>query len=411
MNRNKISLLLLILIIFLASLTAAAKAPTKTEPEGWWLPNTGRFNGHWDLGMGAHLWNDHFNLRNLQLRTNVDLGPGLRLNSILRSNKKFETIEGFDPTFDELYLEGYAFHQSNFGKLSLSLKTGRMRYLRFPEPDLISYFDHVPGTEDLRFDDAETGYNGQMLTFDYETKTGLGYHATGINWDYGDRDGSNWIENYIYYRDSWKALDFEARAGKLALRHSAGEYTGSGSHLGYSGDGFNIYLGGNWRGYRAGLLYEEIENEQYNETDRRTGFMVEFAFFDVTELLGKLRFDYTRSPEGFVAHIPLASGDFGYLSKKPEGTELVGEIKAERVMTYWQNGQARNFYEHRISKWGITEAEETAVVMEVDPWYLQLEALVSPNDFPTNWDEIKEWESGRQGPAQLKQPVTYKFYR
>jgi len=186
---------------------------------------------------------------------------------------------------------------------------------------------------------------------------------------------------------------------------------GGGSHLGYSGDGYNIYLGGNWRGYRAGVLYEEVENERENETDRRTGFMVEFAFSDVTELLGKLRFDYTRSPEGFAAHIPIASGYFGYLDQKPEGTELVGEIKAERVMTYWQNGQARNFYEHRISKWGVTDPKETAVVMEVDSWYLQLEALVSPHSLPTNWDEVKEWESGRQGPAQLKQPVTYKFYQ
>ena len=412
MKKTIVILLSLILIIFTAS---AAAAPTENlkrkETEGWWLPHTGTFNGHWDLGMGAHFWDDHFNLRNLQLRTNVDLAPGLRLNSILRSNEKIDTLSGFDPNFDELYLEGYAFHNSELGRLSLSLKTGRIRYLRFPEPDLISYFDHVPGTEDLRFEDAETGYNGQILTLDYETKAGLGYHAAGINWDYGDRDGSNWIENYFYYRDSWKFLDFEARAGKLALRHSAGEYTGSGSHLGCSGDGYNIYLGGNWHGYRAGFLYEEIENERENETDRRTGFMVEFAFSDVTELLGKLRFDYTRSPEGFVAHIPLASGDFGYLEQKPEGTELVGEIKAERIMTYWQNGQARNFYEHRISKWGITDPSQAEVVMKVEPWYLQVEALVSPHSLPTNWDEAKEWESGRQGPAQLKQPVTYKFYQ
>jgi len=86
MNSNKILLLLLILIIFAASLTTAAKVPAETEQEGWWLPSTGRFNGHWDLGMGAHFWDDNFDLRNLQLRTNVDLGPGLRLNSILRSN-------------------------------------------------------------------------------------------------------------------------------------------------------------------------------------------------------------------------------------------------------------------------------------------------------------------------------------
>jgi hypothetical protein len=49
--------------------------------------------------------------------------------------------------------------------------------------------------------------------------------------------------------------------------------------------------------------------------------------------------------------------------------------------------------------------------MKVEPWYLQVEALVSPHSLPTNWDEAKEWESDRQGPAQLKQPVTYKFYQ
>jgi hypothetical protein len=80
-------------------------------------------------------------------------------------------------------------------------------------------------------------------------------------------------------------------------------------------------------------------------------------------------------------------------------------------MTYWQNGQARNFYEHRISKWGITDPSQAEVVMKVEPWYLQVEALVSPHSLPTNWDEAKEWESDRQGPAQLKQPVTYKFYQ
>ncbi len=381
-----------------------------SDPAGWWFPSTGSFSGHWDLGMGAHIWNNRFDLRNLQLRTNFDLAPGLRINSIIRSNKKFDTIEGFNPNFDELYLEAYGFHRSEYGKFSASLKTGKMRYLRFPEPDLISYFDHVPGTEDLRFEDAETGYNGQLLTLDYQTKLGLGYHLTGINWAYGDRDGSDLIENYIYYRDRWGAVDFEGRAGTLALRHSAGGNIGSGSHLGESGPGFNIYLGGNWRGYKAGFLYEEVKNEEYDEVDRRTGIMVEFAFSDVTELLGKLRFDYTRSPEGIVTHIPLASGQFGYQREAPEGTELVGEVEAERVMTYWQNGQARNFYEHRISKWGITDPKSTDVVMEVNPWYLQLEALVSPHTSVSSWDELREWENDRQGPAQLKQKVTYKYY-
>lgn len=38
-----------------------------------------------------------------------------------------------------------------------------MRYFHFPESDLISYFDHVPGIEDLRYEDAETGYNDFII--------------------------------------------------------------------------------------------------------------------------------------------------------------------------------------------------------------------------------------------------------
>ena len=404
------NIFLILIMIFCLSAPLMA-AENREQEKGWWLPSTGTFNGHWDLGVGAHLWNDHFTLRNLQLRTVFDLAPGLRFNSIIRSNRQFDNLDNYNPQFDQLFLEGYGFHQSDFGKFSASLKMGKMRYLRFPEPDLISYYDHVPGTEDLRFEDAETGYNGQMLTLDYETELGLGYHLTGINWDYGEREGSSWIENYIYYRDRWGAIDFEGRVGLLPLRHAAGSNPGAGYHLGESGPGYNLFLGANWRDYKVGILYENIENERINERDIRTGLMVEFAFSEVTDILGSLRFDYTRSPEGFVTHIPIASGEFGYAEKKPAGTELVGEIKAERVITYWQNGQGRNFYEHTLSKWGNTDAKETAVVMDADSWYLKLEALVSPHTSFANWDDLVQWENDRQGPAQLAQPVTYKFYK
>jgi hypothetical protein len=401
-------LVLIIILTFTFSLSAAEDYP---ELEGWWLPSTGSFNGHWDLGVGAHFWNDHFTLRNLQLRTVFDLAPGLRFNSIIRSNKVFDNLDGFEPTFDQLFLEAYGFHYSDYGKFSGSLKAGKMRYLRFPEPDLISRFDHVPGTEDLRIDGAETGYNGQMLTLDYQTDLGLGYHLTGINWDYGERDGSNWIENYVYYRDRWGAIDFEGRVGLLPLIHAAGSNPGAGSHLGESGPGYNLFLGANWRDYKVGFLYENIENGRINERDIRTGIMVEFAFSKVTDILGSLRFDYTSSPEGFVTHIPLASGEFGYAKEKPANSELVGEIKAERVITYWQNGQGRNFYEHTLSKWGNTDPAETAVVMDADSWYLKLEALVSPHTSFSSRDDLVQWENSRQGPAQLAQPVTYKFYK
>lgn len=81
------------------------------------------------------------------------------------------------------------------------------------------------------------------------------------------------------------------------------------------------------------------------------------------------------------------------------------------MITYWQNGQGRNFYEHTLSKWGETDSENSTVVMESDTWYLKLEALVSPHTSFENWDDLVQWEKHRQGPAQLAQPVTYKFYK
>ncbi|SJZ46614.1 hypothetical protein [Selenihalanaerobacter shriftii] len=395
MSKKLIVVIILVILLLSSSLVAFASSQ---QDDGWWFPYVGRYNGEWEASVGAHFWNDHFDLRNLQLRANIDLAPGLRTNMVLRSNDDFKGVDEFDPKFDELYLEGYGFHYGDLGKLSASLKVGNMRYLRFPYPDLISTFDQVPGTEDLRFDDAETGYKGEMITLEYESKYGLGYHFTGINWDFGDRDGSNQIENYLFYRDKLGKLDLEIRGGELQQRPYP---------LGRSGLGHSIYLGGNWQGYKAGVLYEDLEdNPTY------TGIMVKFAFSKITEFLGKVRFDYTRSPEGLVAHLPLLKGKIGDLKEEvPQGATLVGEVKAERVMTYWQNGQARNFYEHRISHWGDTNADDTVIVMKKKPWYLKLEALVSPNASISGWNDLEEWEDDRQGPAQLTRLITYQFYK
>lgn len=410
--KKLISYILLILIfnIILASSIGAAE---EAESD-WWFPYIGRFNGQWDLSVGAHFWNDHFKLRNLQLKSNIDLAPGIRINSILRSNKELDTIEGFDPNFDELYIEGYGYHYGELGTLSGSLKVGNIRYLRFPNPDLISTFDQVPGTEDLRYKDVETGYNGQMLTLDYSSKYGLGYHVTGINWGFGERNGSNLIENYLFYCDRFGMVDFEARAGDLPLRHPGGPVKREGRpyQLGRSGAGYSVYLGLDWKGYKVGALYENLLDEKFDERDIRTGVMVTFNFSKVTEFLGRVRFDYTRSPEGFVNHLPLLEGRIGSIKEKArDGAVLVGEIEAKRIITYWQNGQGRNFYEHRLSHWGNTDGDNTIVVIEEDPWYLRLESLVSPHTSFESWEDIKEWEKDRQGPAQLEQLVTYKFYK
>ncbi|MGM0508495.1 MAG: hypothetical protein ACQERZ_04950 [Fusobacteriota bacterium] len=426
MKFGKWILIILFLIVFtIESFSAGNKIIDINEEtklnknnSGWWFPYIGRLNGEWEMSTGVHFWSDHINLRNLQLRGNVDLFPGIRANTIIRSNKEFDSLETFDPTFDQLNLEMYGFHYGDHGKLSLSLKIGKMRYLRFPYPDLISTFDHVPGTEDLRYEKTVTGYSGQMLTLDYKSDYGIGYHFTGINWDFIKKDynshrGNNIIENYLYYKKSYKNIDFEARAGHMQLRNPVGgSRTGASHQVGLGGPGYSIYLGGSYKGYKVGGLYEDLYDEDLKEHDIRTGIMVTFAFSKVTDILGSVRFDYTRTPEGFVNHIPLFKGKIGSIKKsKPENGKLVGEIKAERMITYWQNGQGRNYYEHRISSWGDVSGKDTVVVMNEDTWYLGLESLVSPHTSFKTWDDLVEWEDHRQGPAQLVQPVIYKFYK
>ncbi len=115
------------------------------EPHGWSFPTIGTFSGTWELSVGAHLWSDHFDVRNLQVRADVDLAPGLRWHALARSNRLLNGLGEWEPRLDEHFVEWYGFHNSGHGVFSFSVKAGRARYLRFPYPDAISTFDQVPG--------------------------------------------------------------------------------------------------------------------------------------------------------------------------------------------------------------------------------------------------------------------------
>lgn len=391
-TRVIISLLLLFIVPY--TNTYAQKAESSPQDTGWYFPYLGQGKGTWDASVGIFFWTDTFHTRNLQLRSDVDLAPGMRWHTVIRSNREQDTLQGLHPHFDENYLEGYGFHENQTGTLSTSLRIGNMRYLHFPYPDAIAVFDQVPGISDLK-DGAKTGYSGELLTLDYAHKTGLGLHVSGINWDFGRKGGSDLLENYLFYRQNFGKLHFETHVGGLAVRPEP---------LERKENGYNVYLGTTGTRYTLGLLYEKLHNYP-----AYTGVMVSFPMNRTTKAMGKVAFDYDRTPEGFAMQIPLAAGRIGGIQKEiPEGSILVGEIKAERLRTYWQNGQVRNYYEHRISHWGETGGNDMIVVMKEEPWYLQTEALVSPHKFS---EGLKTWERDRQGPAQLSQKVTYQFYR
>jgi hypothetical protein len=387
-----ISLLVLLIVPYMN--IYAEKINTEPQDKGWFFPYLGQGKGTWDASVGIFFWSDTFHTRNLQLRGDMDLAPGMRWHTVVRSNREQDTLSGFHPHFDENYLEGYGFHENKTGTLSTSLRVGNMRYLHFPYPDAIAVFDQVPGIGDLT-GNGKTGYSGELLTLDYAHKTGLGLHVSGINWGFGREGGSQILEDYLFYRQNVGKLHFETHVGGLAVRPEP---------LGRKENGYNVYLGTTGTRYTVGLLYEKLQNQP-----AYTGVMVTFPMNNTTKAMGKVAFDYDRTPEGFAMQIPLVSGRFGGIQKEvPEGGVLVGEIKAERLRTYWQNGQVRNYYEHRVSNWGETGDADLIVVMKEEPWYLQTEALVSPHKFS---EGLKTWERDRQGPAQLSQKVTYQFYK
>lgn len=168
-------------------------------PDGWWAPTIGPGKGHWDLRVGVHAWTDHIELRNLRLRGLIDLGPGLRALAVVRSNSDVAGITTVAPRIDELYLEKYGYYTRGAHRLSLSLRLGVLRYLRFPYPDIISTFDQVPGIADLQ-GTHPTGYGGLVATAEYEHASGLGAHFTAIKWGFGYPGRHDLIEGYGFYR-------------------------------------------------------------------------------------------------------------------------------------------------------------------------------------------------------------------
>lgn len=393
--------------------------PFNEPPSGWSFPTIGAGNGYWRLSVGAHAWHDHFDLRNLQFVADVDLGPGVRWHATVRSNAELNGLGDFSPRFDEHYIEGYGFHRSRAGVLSLSARIGRTRYLRFPYPDAISAFDYVPGIGDL-MGRGETGYSGVILTADYAHTSGFGAHATWIAWGFGEDRPSEWAERYVFYRTDSGPWHFEARWGDLPVRQEP---------PGKAERGFSLFAGRTWNDWTLGLLYEEMDNRPAS-----TGIVLWFAPGELARTSGELALKFTRSPfRGIAAQLPLARGTFGRVRRissqdappfpgvlmlpgekgylEARNFVLVGEVRAERIRTYWEDGQSRNWYEHRLSSWGETSSPDLYVLMLEDSWERDFESSVSPNTSLGTREAVRKWERERADATRLNQKVTYRFYK
>ena len=372
----------------------------------FWFPKIGKFSGQTETSIGFHFWSDHLYIRNFQIRTHSYIYPGIRINSVIRSNKEVNLIEMYrdsetiyekiEPNFDELYLELFGFHYSRYGKISGSLRIGKIRYLRFPYYDNIAKLDQVPGLTDIRSGDM-SGYYGELLCLEYLSEFGFGCHSSMIHWDLYERIGFDFIESYLFFKKEFGIIEFETRTGYLQTREEP---------VGISDFGYSIYLGALWKGYRTGIYFENIGDEIF------TGFSISFAPSRVTELLGKVRLDYTRADEGFSMQIPCFKKEFGGLEKDiPENAELVGTITTERVITFWRAGMMRNFYEHIISKSGDTDSNDLIVRINEKPVRLDIESIVSPYHEFKSFQDFINWNAKGYRLGQYSQNVIYEFYK
>ncbi len=363
----------------------------ETPPLGWHPDFIGAWRGDFDLSLGVKIWTDTFNFRNLTLGGAVDIAPGIRARAQFRRREGEKHF--FQGDTDEAYIEAFNQYRGSAFDGGISVRAGRVRYLHFPYPDAISQFDQVPGISDLTGGIA-TDYRDLVLQAEAATHGGWGAHIGGLAQIFGSNSHSNIIDAYAFYRsDFGRGWHVEGRIGDIALRFEP---------LGRPGQpGQDIYLGKQLGEFNLGVLYEKKDTER-----EFSGVMVQFRPGSVTRQLGHVGFDYSRRPTGITMQFPLWHGRMRESRFVHSGDYLVGEVRAVRIKTLWQQGFLRNQYEHRLASWGETGDSKLRCVVTEEPWYLQTEALVSPHLVPD-----ARWEHDRMGPGQFVQRVTYRYYR
>ena len=363
----------------------------EASPDGWHTDFIGPYRGILDSSVGIKFWPDRSNIHNLMLGGSMDLASGVRARLNLR--RQDGETHAFEVNADEAYLEGFNQYRSKDLDAGVNVRVGHIRYLHFPYPDAIAQFDQVPGISDLK-GGPPTDYRDIVLSSEIAYHSGWGAHFSGRAVLLDGSPLARTIEGYGFYRaDFGRGWRVELRAGDLAVRV---EPLGRAAQPGGA-----LYLGKQIGEFNVGLLYENKQNEP-----TYTGIMVQLRPTRITRALGRYSFDYSRQPEGFTAQIPLLHARINESTVIRSEDMLVGEVRAVRIRTLWQQGYTRNEYEHRLESWGETTDRTLHCVVTEEPWYLQAEALVSPNLTPS-----AKWERERQGPGQFAQRVTYRYYR
>ncbi|MFO7896671.1 MAG: hypothetical protein R6U84_07050 [Candidatus Cloacimonadales bacterium] len=371
----------------------------------WENDNLGR-NLSLELSGGLQFWSDHLNVRNIQLSTIANLGPGWKFYQALRINENPNFItwqknkkpfyDQISPLFDEIYLEYTGYSQSQNFRFDFSLKSGLIRYLRFPYYRPIDLYQRVTGLSDLR-GAYPSCYHGDLLSCELKVFDNLFLHSSLINWHYldGVHQGQAILEFYLGYHQ---------KIGKVIINGRYGILQEEKYPVGYSDLGGQIYLGYDFKYFSSGILFSKIADEI------RTGFNLKFEMHKFSQLFGAVRLDYTRAEQGFVLQLPLYDQVW---QEQVDITDkkLVGTIYSEQVITFWGMGMMRNRYEHVVKRRGITSGKDLLIVKKHGPWYLSNESIFSTIYKISSWADFRSWDKQGQRPGQYSRKVVYQYYR
>ena len=330
-----------------------------------WLPCPKPLSGHLESSVGFHFRDDHLFIRNWQIRSLLYLYPGVRLNGVFRTNRELNLIEfskgsnpayyKLNPIIDEGYLELFGHYNYKCLKFSNSIRTGRIRYYTFPEYKFSGRFEQVAGLSDIRNRYQASGYNGIILSSDLGIFDNFGLHTDCYVKEY-NYNNIMVLSTLIYFRYANNWLNAEARTGKLIVRNHSSDKVLENTDWGWA-----MMLGTKWKGYDLNLYFEKVKNIIY------TGLSVRFASSLFSRIAGKLRFDYNRACKGFVIQYPFFYRNVNISGNIHTKIKKVGEIKAERIISFWRVGMQRNFYEHILSRNGITDFATCEVIIKSEP--------------------------------------------
>ena len=238
-------------------------------------------------------------------------------------------------------MEAFNQYRAKSWSAAASLRVGHVRYLHFPYPDAIAEFDQVPGIGDLNGGSA-TDYRDAVFVAEMVDQQRLGRSRERRAQAVDAPSAAVFMEAYGFYRhDAGHGWHVEGRLGasRCAGSRSAGPRSGR----------------------------RRIRRQAVRRVQRRIPLRAQAHRAGIERRHGPIpaRPGYPGTRQGRVRLFSQPGRLYRPDSAPPPPHErepvragrddvLVGEVRAVRIRTLWQQGYPRNEYEHRLEFGGAT---------------------------------------------------------